>query len=76
MPNSLGTPVPETELPLPAIVRLKDEECLESVLEIDTESFVNSLMREMYVRELGRRETCHLYVLRTTADRVASFYAF
>src|ERR671911_2386396 len=60
----------------PVIERILTAADLDSVLEIEPESFNNPTTREWYERELARPEVCFIYVLRTPAVRVAAFCAF
>ncbi len=46
---------------------------LDAVLEVDRASFINGWTRQMYLQEIGNSEVSRIYVLRTTAERVAAF---
>jgi len=55
---------------------LADEQDLEGVLEVESESFTNPWTREMYSWELQNRSVCHIMLVRTADCRVAGFCAF
>ncbi len=61
----------------PALVEpLTGEDDLIRILEVEEASFTNPWTREMYAWELQNRDVCHIYVVRTAAERVAGFCAF
>jgi ribosomal-protein-alanine N-acetyltransferase len=55
---------------------LDGDEDLDGVLAVEEESFTNPWTREMYAWELQNRSVCHIYVVRTSDQRVAGFCAF
>ena len=58
------------------IERLADEQDLDGVLAVESESFTNPWTRDMYAWELQNRSMCHILVVRTPECRVAGFCAF
>jgi ribosomal-protein-alanine N-acetyltransferase len=58
------------------IERLADEQDLEGVLTVESESFTNPWTRDMYAWELQNRSMCHILLVRTPDCRVAGFCAF
>ena len=58
------------------IERLADEQDLDGVLAVESESFTNPWTRDMYAWELQNRSMCHILVVRTADCRVAGFCAF
>ena len=58
------------------IERLADEQDLDGVLAVESESFTNPWTRDMYAWELQNRTMCHILLVRTSACRVAGFCAF
>jgi ribosomal-protein-alanine N-acetyltransferase len=58
------------------IERLATAADLDSVVELEKESFNNPTSREWYERELERPEVCFIYLLRTPDVPVAAFCAF
>ncbi len=58
------------------IERLTDEQDLEGVLAVESESFTNPWTRDMYAWELQNRSMCHILLVRTPGYRVAGFCAF
>jgi ribosomal-protein-alanine N-acetyltransferase len=60
----------------PVVERLTTAADLDGVIEVERASFHNPTTREWYQSELERPDVCFVYVLRTTAARVAGFCAF
>ena len=58
------------------IERLADEQDLDGVLAVESESFANPWTRDMYAWELQNRSMCHILLVRTADCRVAGFCAF
>lgn len=58
------------------IERLADEQDLEGVLAVESESFSNPWTRDMYAWELQNRSMCHILLVRTPDCSVAGFCAF
>ena len=58
------------------IERLTEEQDLEGVLAVESESFTNPWTRDMYAWELQNRSMCHILLVRTPDCRVAGFCAF
>jgi ribosomal-protein-alanine N-acetyltransferase len=58
------------------IERLADEQDLDGVLAVESESFTNPWTRDMYAWELQNRSMCHILLARTADCRVAGFCAF
>ena len=58
------------------IERLADEQDLDGVLAVESESFTNPWTRDMYAWELQNRSMCHILLVRTSDCRVAGFCAF
>jgi ribosomal-protein-alanine N-acetyltransferase len=58
------------------IERLADEQDLDGVLAVESESFSNPWTREMYAWELQNRSMCHILLVRTAEYDVAGFCAF
>jgi ribosomal-protein-alanine N-acetyltransferase len=58
------------------IERLADEQDLDGVLAVESESFTNPWTRDMYVWELQNRSMCHILLVRTPECPVAGFCAF
>lgn len=58
------------------IERLADEQDIEGVLAVESESFTNPWTRDMYAWELQNRSMCHILLVRTPECRVAGFCAF
>ena len=55
---------------------LEGEEDLDGVLAVEEESFTNPWTKEMYAWELQNRAVCHIFVVRTSEQRVIGFCAF
>jgi ribosomal-protein-alanine N-acetyltransferase len=55
---------------------LEGEDDLDGVLAVEEESFTNPWTKEMYTWELQNRSVCHIFVVRTSEQRVAGFCAF
>ncbi|HLG59380.1 MAG TPA: ribosomal protein S18-alanine N-acetyltransferase [Vicinamibacterales bacterium] len=55
---------------------LDGDDDLDGVLAVEEESFTNPWTKEMYVWELQNRAVCHIFVVRTSDQRVAGFCAF
>ena len=55
---------------------LADDQDLEGVIEVETESFTNPWTHAMYAWELQNRSVCHILVVRSEECRVAGFCAF
>ncbi len=55
---------------------LADEQDLDGVLAVESESFTNPGTREMYAWELQNRSMCHILLVRTAECHVAGFCAF
>ena len=58
------------------IDRLADEQDLDGVLAVESESFTNPWTRDMYAWELQNRSMCHILLVRTADCHVAGFCAF
>ena len=58
------------------IEQLADEQDLDGVLAVESESFTNPWTRDMYAWELQNRSMCHILLVRTPECRVAGFCAF
>ena len=58
------------------IERLADDQDLDGVLAVESESFANPWTRDMYAWELQNRSMCHILLVRTPDCRVAGFCAF
>ena len=58
------------------IERLADEQDLDGVLAVESESFTNPWTRDMYAWELQNRSMCHILLVRTPECHVAGFCAF
>jgi ribosomal-protein-alanine N-acetyltransferase len=58
------------------IERLSDEQDLDGVLVVESESFTNPWTRDMYAWELQNRSMCHILLVRTPGCHVAGFCAF
>ena len=58
------------------IERLADEQDLDGVLAVESESFTNPWTRDMYAWELQNRSMCHILLVRTAEWHVAGFCAF
>jgi len=58
------------------IDRLADEQDLDGVLAVESESFTNPWTRDMYAWELQNRSMCHILLVRTAECPVAGFCAF
>lgn len=58
------------------IERLADEQDLDGVLAVESESFSNPWTRDMYTWELQNQSMCHILLVRTADCRVAGFCAF
>ena len=58
------------------IERLRNDEDLDGVLAVESESFTNPWTREMYAWELQNRSMCHILLVRTPDCQVAGFCAF
>jgi len=58
------------------IERLADEQDLDGVLAVESESFTNPWTRDMYTWELQNRSMCHILLVRTAECPVAGFCAF
>ncbi|HEY6614509.1 MAG TPA: GNAT family N-acetyltransferase, partial [Vicinamibacterales bacterium] len=76
MPNLPETREQPDNSPSYWIDRLHDDQDLDGVLFVESESFTNPWTKEMYAWELQNRAVCHIYVVRTSERPVVGFCAF
>src|SRR5262245_41651830 len=68
--------VPSDSNPAYWIDRLDDDQDLDGVLFVESESFTNPWTKDMYAWELQNRAVCHIFVVRTSDQPVVGFCAF